>query len=51
MCKDDLNQVPFGKKFIAKIESLGIPPADQMPQQVEEEKKASTSFAYNNNPS
>jgi hypothetical protein len=26
MCHDDLTKVAFGKKFIAKIQSLGIPP-------------------------
>lgn len=26
MCHDDLTKVAFGKKFIAKIQALGIPP-------------------------
>ena len=26
MCHDDLTKVAFGKKFISKIQSLGIPP-------------------------
>jgi hypothetical protein len=32
--------VTFGKKFIAKIQSLGIPEKEEIPQ-VEEEKKPS----------
>ncbi len=45
LCYDDLNKVTFGKKFIAKIESLGIPPglqvmAAQSLGDKEEEKKS-----------
>lgn len=26
MCLDELNNAPFGKKFIVKVHALGIPP-------------------------